>query len=72
MDSTLIGYGIDDSNGAAYTSIGTMIEANESTSYLPILKRDSDRKSKQKMENTKGKKKRGIGRLLLCCANRAA
>jgi hypothetical protein len=53
MDSKLIGYGIDDSNGAAYTSIGTMIEANESKSYLPILKREGDRKGKQKKENTK-------------------
>ena len=53
MDSKLIGYGTEDSNGAAYTSIGNMIEANESKSYLPILKREGDRKGKQKKENTK-------------------
>ena len=57
MDSNLIGYGINDSNGAAYTCIGTMIEANESKSYLPILKRESDRKSKQKMETRKERRK---------------
>jgi hypothetical protein len=36
MDSKLIGYGIEDSNGAAYTSTDKMIEANESKLYLPI------------------------------------
>jgi hypothetical protein len=36
MDSKPIGYGIEDSNGAAYTPTDNMIEANESKSYLPI------------------------------------
>eukprot|EP00613_Pedinella_sp_CCMP2098_P055019 CAMPEP_0171898340 /NCGR_PEP_ID=MMETSP0992-20121227/48664_1 /TAXON_ID=483369 /ORGANISM="non described non described, Strain CCMP2098" /LENGTH=49 /DNA_ID= /DNA_START= /DNA_END= /DNA_ORIENTATION= len=48
MNSKLIGYGIKDSNGVAYTPIDNIIEANESKSYVPILKPEGDRKSKQK------------------------
>ena len=32
MDSKLIGYGIEDSNGAAYTPVDNMIETSESKS----------------------------------------
>jgi hypothetical protein len=56
MDTKLIGYGIEDSNGTAYASIDDMIEAYESKSYLPIQKRGADSKSTQKKEKKKGKK----------------
>ena len=56
MNTKLIGYGIEDSNGTAYAPIDDMIEAYESKSYLPIQKRGADSKSTQKKEKKKGKK----------------
>jgi len=58
MDSKLIGYGFDDSNGAACTSTDNMIEACEFKLYLPLQKRGADSESKQKEENNNGKKER--------------
>jgi len=58
MDSKLIGYRFDDSNGAAGTSTDNMIEAYKFKSYLLLQKRGADSESKQKKENNKGKKER--------------
>jgi hypothetical protein len=55
QDSKLIAYGIEDSNGAAYTPIDNMIEACESKSHLPIQKRGADSKIKQKEEKEEDK-----------------
>ena len=56
MNSKLIGYGFDDSNGAACTSTDNMIGACEFQSYVPLQKRGADSESKQKEENNNGKK----------------
>ena len=56
MDSKLIGYRFEDSNGAAWAFTDNKIEAYGLKSNLSIQKRGADSKSKQKKENKKGKK----------------